>query len=187
MANINIKKFLKETAEDLRLVSIPALGFSSRPAARRIAKDITSEHKVVLEYGAGNGIITREILKQADPDAKVFAIELKKKFIKDLNNIGDSRLIVINGDVDQTIKELANLGIKKVDAVISGIPFSFIKKPKREEIIKQTYDALRPGGIFIAYQVTPSLLPTLKKIFKKEAEWYIAPLNVAMFVMIAQK
>lgn len=182
-----IKNFLKETAEDLRLVCIPALGFSSKPAARRIARDITGEHKVVLEYGAGNGIITREILKQAHPSARVFAIELKDKLIRDLKKIDDPRLAIIHGDVKKTLRDLNKLDIKKVDAVISGIPFSFLKKPVREEIIKDTYNALKPGGIFIAYQVTPALLPILKKIFKKEAEWYIAPLNVAMFVMIAQK
>ena len=37
--------------------------------------------------------------------------------------------------------------------ILSGIPFSTMTRPMGREILRSVYDALEPGGAFVAYQV----------------------------------
>ena len=37
--------------------------------------------------------------------------------------------------------------------ILSGIPFSTMARSVGEQILRSVYDALEPGGLFVAYQV----------------------------------
>jgi phospholipid N-methyltransferase len=134
-----------------------------------------------VEYGAGNGVITKKILKYLPENGKVIAIEINNNFLDDLHKIKDERLEVLKGDVLEISKT-----IEKVDIVVSGIPFSHISKKNEEKIVEQTANLLNKDGLFIVYQTTPLLLRTLRKYFSK-TELFFEPRNLPPFFILVGK
>jgi phosphatidylethanolamine/phosphatidyl-N-methylethanolamine N-methyltransferase len=124
--------------------------------------------KAVVEFGAASGPITKRILDELPADAKLIAIELNDELYARLcETIKDPRLIPVNGDVRQ-VKEICHKnGIEHVDVVVSGIPFAFLSGRGRHELLKDVHDLLKPGGRFVAYQVTTHLIGLLEEYFRK--------------------
>lgn len=182
----NIINFIKIAIQDYRTVA--AISPTSRYAAGRIVKEIKERHKFIVEYGAGNGAITKEILRKIPADGRLIAVELNKNFIAELEKINDKRLTIINSDVFEVSKNLTKLGLPRIDAVISGIPFSYINSAKRKEIIRNTYRALADSGVFIVYQHSPLIRSLLESSFKKNVRLYFEPRNfLPYFIMSAEK
>lgn len=178
-------EFLKIAAKD-RMVG--AFTVSTRFVAKKVAEEIKPDHKFIVEFGAGNGIITKGLLKKIPADGRIAAIELNKEFMPYLARINDKRLTVISGDALKISRDFSRLGFPKIDAVISGMPLSLFEKRNREELIRNTARGIRNGGVFIVYQYTPFFaLPLLKKYFKKVTNKF-EPRNLPpYFVMAAEK
>ena len=56
-------------------------------------------------------------------------------------------------------------GFDKASYIISGIPFSTLPATSRERILRDTKDALEPGGAFLVYQFSSRVLADLRRIF----------------------
>lgn len=123
--------------------------------------------KVVVEYGAADGVVTTGILQRLPQDAKLIAIELNDKLFEGLKKIEDPRLIPVNGDVREVVSICGRHGIAHADVIVSGIPFAFLSSRGRHELLKATHDLLKPGGRFVAYQVTTHLIGLLEEYFRK--------------------
>jgi phospholipid N-methyltransferase len=54
-----------------------------------------------------------------------------------------------------------------VDCLISGLPFAAFPASLRNQILRCAYEALNPGGQFIAFQYTPLLYPYLKRQYRQ--------------------
>jgi len=67
--------------------------------------------------------------------------------------------------------------------VVSGIPFTFLKRHQREKIVKCTRQALNSDGIFIVYQNSYYATKYLEKEFDHIARDF-EPRNIPpMFIM----
>ena len=175
--------FLKTAIKDLKVGAVMP---SSKYAVRKILQEIKTGHKCILEYGAGDGVITREILKILPKNGRLIAIELNKEFVSHLNKIQDRRLTVIHNDVLNVISDWKKSG-DKIDLIISGIPFSFFKKSQREAIVRDTHKLLTKKSHFLVYQSSPLILPLLKKYFAK-VKILFEPRNLPpYFIMVAEK
>ncbi len=173
-------KFLKIALTDYWIVA--ALMPTSKYAIRKILNQFRPEHRTVIEYGAGDGVITKEILRVLPADGKILAIELNPDLLAELQKIQDPRLEIWHGDVLDLIGSLP-----KSDVIISGIPFSQISHEKREAIIRQTAATLNEGGLFIAYQNSSIILKIMKRFFS-QTKWYFEPRNfLPYFVLIGKK
>lgn len=109
---------------------------------------------VVVELGAGTGGITRTLLQAMPPQARLLVIERTADFIENLERIDDRRLDIVHGCASSIVVELQCRAHPAADAVVSGIPFSTMPEALATEIMTAIYDALRPGGRFVAYQFT---------------------------------
>jgi phospholipid N-methyltransferase len=159
---------------------------SSKFVARRIAREVNPEYKIIMEYGAGDGAITKEILNILPKDGKLIAIETNKNFVRVLKKIDDNRLKVVAGDVVDLSKNLDQFG--QIDMVISGIPFTYLKPKDRTSIIENTYRILQPGGKILSFQHHFLMLSYLKKVAGEKTRWYIEPRNFLPYcIMIAEK
>ncbi len=177
---MNYFKFAKIALVDY--CKVAALVPSSQYITRKILSQFEPEHKIIVEYGAGDGVITKEILKILPADGKIIAIELHPDLLTELEKINDSRLMIWRGDVLEL-----SASLPKADIIISGIPFSLFSREKEEKIIQQTVNALNEGGLFIAYQNSPILLKTLNKFFS-EIKWLFEPRNfLPYFILICKK
>ena len=170
--------------EDYR---VGALTITSPATVSQIVDNLGNNVKYVIEYGAGDGIVTGEILQRIPSDGKVVAVELNKNFLPDLESINDSRLTVLYDDVVSVSAKLSQLGLPRIDAVVSGIPFSFFNSDNRERIVASTYRALCPGGHFIVYQYSTFLKSLLEKYFTKVQVRYAFKNIPPYFIMVAKK
>lgn len=177
--------FIKIAIQDYKKVG--AITISSKYAIRTILKALKPEYKYIVEYGAGSGVITKEILKILPSNGKIVALELNRSLFKKLSEIKDSRLVVLNADVVKVSKNLKKLDLPQIDAIISGIPFSFLKSSIRKEILNNTYGGIAKGGRFIAYQTSFLIVSAMKKIFKKVNSRLELRNIPPYFVMVGEK
>lgn len=122
--------------------------------------------KYIVEYGAAQGVMTRKILQEMRPDAKLLAIEFNKELYDELvATVKDPRMETLHGDVREIDKILKERGLTGADRFVSGVPFAFFSGRGRHELLKKTSELLNPGGRFVAYQVTTHLIPMLPDYF----------------------
>jgi len=148
--------------------AVAAVTPSSRFLVDRTVKAMDLAHaKVIVEYGAARGVMTRKILEKMRPDAKLIAIEFNADLYKELTDLQDPRMVPVHGDVREIEKILAKHGLHGADVIVSGVPFAFFSGRGRHELLTKTSSLLNPGGRFVAYQVTTHLIPMLPDYFSK--------------------
>src|SRR3972149_7026202 len=87
---MNAVKFFIEFLKDPQ---IGALTPSSKYFVRDVIKRMPLENaETVVEYGAGEGVVTREMFKKMPADSKLIAIDTNSELVKNLKKINDSRL-----------------------------------------------------------------------------------------------
>lgn len=171
----------------LKDFSVASIAPSSRYTVRSLMKKLPPQLHVVVEYGPGDGVVTKEILKHMPPHGRFAGIEMNPLLSRNLEAIGDPRFTLIRGDVKDASGQLAALNFAPADLIISSIPFTLFTPEERERTIRATHDALDQNGVFIVYQYSLLMLPYLKKIFP-HVEWTLEPRNLPpMFIMVAKK
>ena len=114
-----------------------------------------STTRVIVELGAGDGVITRHILRYLRPDARVIACEVSPDLCDDLRAIGDERLIVAQDSAENIRPYLDRIGADYADHIVSAIPFAALPPKLGQRIVGSAHANLRPGGRY--HQVHYSL------------------------------
>lgn len=178
MSNLEyLRQFIKDK-------NVASLFPTSQFAVKRTFKNINLKgYKVIVEYGPGEGAFTRRILKNMASDAHLIAIETNIQMVNALEKINDKRLIVVNDSAENIRAILHDNGFDNADCVVSGIPFTFLKRQQRENIVKCTREALTRDGIFIVYQNSYYATKYLEKEFDHIARDF-EPRNIPpLFIM----
>lgn len=161
--------YMKHFVKDKYIASItPTSEFGVRHVCGKIDFQRCS---VIVEYGPGTGVFTRYLLSRMEIDARVILIERNPAFVRMLSQrFRDPRVILRNVCASNVLHTLEEIGVRGVDAIVSGIPFSFLPYETRMEIVKNTHAALREDGKFLAYQTfyqaNNHLKEPLKSIFR---------------------
>jgi len=158
-------QFFKTALDDYK---VGAFVPSSKYIIKRILKLLPRDAQYIVEYGAGDGVITKELLRYLPANGKLVAVELNADFVASLRAIQDDRLVVIHNDIVSVSRNFSQLNMPRIDAVISGIPFTFFKSEERQHIVESTYRILGSNGVFLVYQVSPLMLPYLKRVFQND-------------------
>lgn len=171
--------FFREGIRDAGVASFfPTL----RSTVRHIMESIDFENsRLVVEYGPGTGVFTKELLTHLAPDSRLIVIERNSAFAQSLRSINDQRLTVIEGNVLNVIPLLQNMSVQKVDCIISGIPFSALAPPVAEKLVADTRACLKPEGKFVVYQISSSVSRHLQNVFASVQGrwvWHIPPYRV---------
>lgn len=148
MSTLNyVKCFLR----DKNVASItPTSPFGVKRVCRRID---FSRAELIVEYGPGTGVFSEYLLKRMSPAAQLVLIERNPVMYDYLKKRLSDPRVRIHNDSAENVSQLVNGQMRrKPDCIISGIPFSYISKRAREDIIRQTYQVLGEDGIFLAYQ-----------------------------------
>ena len=128
---------------------------SSKVLAKKMAEQINGSPHVV-EFGAGTGTVTEEILKHLPENGRLTCFEINPKFCKCLEKINDERLTVINDDAKNCENYVNNL-----DCVVSGLPLTLFNKSKKQSILSITSKSKR----YIQLQYAPLLGKKMKHYF----------------------
>ncbi len=157
--------FLKTAISDPK---VAAISRSSKYVVRSVLSYLRRPIRTIVEFGPGDGVMTRALLRRLPADGKLIAIESNPDFIKSLSRINDPRLSIIHGRVQDIVPNMDKYLSGKVDAVLSSVPFSQFSAEDRNKITSNAYNLLSREGIFIVFhQYTPLMLRALKKRFNK--------------------
>jgi phospholipid N-methyltransferase len=142
---------------------LPTSPFGVKKLCRAIdfGKNIT-----IVEYGPGNGVFTKFLLKNINSSSKIIAIESNPRFVEMLKDIKDPRLVTVHNEVQNLNEILKNLNQPAIDYIISGIPFSYIEEEQKRRIIENTYQSLASGGKFLVYQYSSHIKKYLSQYFQ---------------------
>ena len=150
--------------------TVGAITPSSRYLTKKILSfvDFKKEGLVLLEYGPGTGPFTSEIVKYLKPTDQLIVIELNPKFAIDLKEkFKDYKNVKIHEDcVANTQKILDKEGIKQVDYIISGIPFSSLPKDVTEDILINTKLIMSNTTLFLTFQYSKFKKESFEKYFE---------------------
>ena len=180
-------EFFREGIKNLKTVG--TITRSSKFVCKEMVSFIDfSTAKVIVELGAGDGVITKHILKGMRPDAKLLVFEVNEAFCDLLHNINDDRLIVVADSAEKIGDYLTknNLG-DTADYIISAIPFVALPDELSYQIVEASRDHLSKGGLYV--QLHYSLL--VRKMYKKvfgNVDVNFVPLNIPpAFVLVSEK
>ena len=150
--------------------TVGAITPSSRHLTKKILSfvDFKKEGLTLLEYGPGTGPFTSEIIKYLKPTDQLIVIELNPKFATDLKEkFKDHKNVKIHEDcVANTKKILEKEGIKQVDYIISGIPFSSLPKDVTQDILINTKSIMSNTTLFLTFQYSKFKKESFEKYFE---------------------
>ena len=140
---------------------------SSRFLARALVEEIDfSQARRIVELGPGTGVFTREVLRRLPDDGALLALETNATFVGLLQReLPDPRLNLANVSAERVGDEVAARGWDRVDVVISGIPYALLPRRTTAQIVRASWQALGPGGLFVGYQYSPYLWPFVRPVF----------------------
>lgn len=168
-------KFLKHGT------AIASLAPSSRWLAKATSRNIDwTRPNVVLELGAGTGPITRELAERAAGRGRLLIVERDPDFLKLLRERfgGRPNLEVIEGDVRALTTMLAERGVAKVDAIVSGLPVPSFSKELQTRLFRDVRALLKPGGAFNQITEMPWIYQRFYRRFFDEARFVFEPRNI---------
>ena len=153
---------------------------SSRAMVDRMLAPVDwSACKLFVEYGPGVGTFTEHVLRRMAPDATLIAIDTNPDFIRYLRGkFTDSRLFPVTGSAADVRQIIADCGFEQADYILSGLPFSTLPAGIGPKIAEESYEAIRPGGAFLVYQVKARARDFMAAHFKridKGFEWANVP------------
>lgn len=154
-----IREFLKKPTQ------IGAIYPSSEELAREIVKQSgAAQAGVIVEFGAGTGVFTREILKRKPKDSAFFSIEQNPNLVEILKKELPEADICCESaaNLAQLLKER---NLDHVDAIISGLPWAAFDDSLQDALLNPAIELLSPGGRFVTFAYLQGLLLTAGKKF----------------------
>ncbi|ABR47955.1 ribosomal RNA adenine dimethylase [Alkaliphilus metalliredigens QYMF] len=150
-------------------MTVGALVPSSKNLADKMIEDINfSNAECILEYGPGTGIFTEKILQKKKNNTVLLTIEYNDAFYNILKNKFEDHqnFFIVKDSAANIIEHLDRHNIKKVDYVISGIPFASLDDNISCDILSSTKEILGNEGVFITFQYTLFKMKLFSQFFK---------------------
>lgn len=139
-----------------------------------------TESLVVAELGAGDGVLTRHILRAMQSDAKLSAYEINPMFFSELEGIDDDRLMVR--------KVSAEILDQPYQVIFSCLPFLSLPLRISLRILKATLQILeKTQGTLILFQYTQRMERVLSRYFTWERKLVIKNFPPAYVYMCKPK
>ncbi len=180
-------KFLSTFFSERKQVG--AVAPSSRFLVKSMCDKIDFENaEVILELGPGTGVFTSELLKRSKENTKIITLELNEDFYNHLTEkFDDNRLEILFRSADEIEDILKERGIEKVDAILSSLPLTVIPKEIKNEIVSQSFEALKENGIYVQYQYSLNAKKLLERTFGKMKMGFVAVNMPPAFVYLGTK
>ncbi|QDQ02011.1 methyltransferase domain-containing protein [Lysinibacillus fusiformis] len=145
-----------------------AISPSSKILAKKMVESINCEEaQCIVELGPGTGSFTKEIMKRKGQQTKLVLIENNEVFSTALEKKyqDDSNVIVIHGSAEHLRAYLKSLHIKKIDYILSGLPFTSLEPALSSRILNNVNESLEEDGEFITFQYSLVRKSFIQKFF----------------------
>ena len=150
------------------------------PTSHRTVSDTldlarVEEASLIVEFGAGSGVYTRELLRRMGPHARLLAFEVDEQLAAILNaEIDDSRLRLLTAPAQDVERYLEGA---EVDILVSALPFTSLPAAVRQRVLDLSPTILAPHGVMLVLQYSPFIQRELERRFAS-VKRRISPLNV---------
>jgi len=121
----------------------------------------------ILEFGTGDGCITKEIVKRISDNSNLYSFETNSSLWVQSRNMfhKNTNVEIFNHSAFDFESVLSELKIKKVDIFISSLPLALFDNSEVTLLINKMKDFLNPQGQFIQYQYSIDKYSYLKNVF----------------------
>ncbi|SEN35115.1 class I SAM-dependent methyltransferase [Lihuaxuella thermophila] len=173
-----MKESFRSLADNLRFfytfIRSPFRVGSIVPSSNCLAKAMLQEVRwdqveTIVELGAGTGAFTRHIYEQKREDSLAIIFEQDQNLRNQLE-IRFPGLMIRSNAID-LLPVLQELGLTHVDVILSGLPFAMFPQALRDAILKSVSRALKPCGLFVAFQYSLQL--------REQLDFYFSSVNVS--------
>lgn len=142
------------------------------PSSKALARALVEEAKLhgakaLAELGTGIGVVTEEIERMRPPSARFFALEVNPR----LYEVTGKRCPTVNVYCDSALQlrpYLEREGIKKLDTIISSLPWASFDDTEQDALLDVITMSLRPGGRFVTFAYLIGLALPQAKRFRTE-------------------
>jgi phosphatidylethanolamine/phosphatidyl-N-methylethanolamine N-methyltransferase len=160
---------------------IPSSGFLAQAVAKSV---LLKEDQIVIEIGAGTGVITKGLLDAGIAPERIIPIESSDVLAQSLKQ-RFPQLNVIHGDAFQLEALIKPLN-KPVGAVICGLPLLLFSPEEVSKILNQVAGLVSPGGYYIKYtygfkDVWSKVLHQYRKVRNRYILLNIPPARVSVY------
>ncbi len=148
--------------------TVGTVTFSSKFLSKTIVSPIDFDTaQYIVELGAGNGCITKQLLQNMRPDAKLLAFEINEKFCTMLRDLNDPRLIVVEDSAEKISEYLTQNEMPHIDAAVSALPLVVLPKPLTEKVLQAIQRHLKADGLFVQLSYSAFTYKKFDQYFKK--------------------
>ena len=138
---MNRYDFFKESIKNIKTAG--TITKSSKFLCERMVSHIDFEQaEVIVELGAGDGAITKHLLKNMKPTTQLLSFEVNEKLSSSLEKIDDKRFHLITDSAENLPLYLNKLGFEQIDYIISALPFVIFPKELTNSILEKSYQYL---------------------------------------------
>jgi phospholipid N-methyltransferase len=179
----NVKSFLKD-------YKVAAISSSSQILIKTVLKNIDSNLDIIIEQGAGDGILSKELLKKLTRKGRLILIEQNSEFIKILRELQkqDARIIIFEGLAQDFNYDKFLNHTEKADLIISSIPFSFLKHEDRNTVSEKAFENLKESGKFIIFHQYRKLMEKiLQRHFTEIKTTFVLANVLPCFIFVSRK
>ena len=151
---------------------------------------------VIVEFGAGTGSITKELVPILPEEAtflifennKILAKQLRNDLSAHLNNRNLKRkIIIIEDDAAKLPYHLERLSLPLADYVISGLPIGNFKRHERQKIFDAINEGMKEDGTYVQFQYLLASFLHVRRIFDAKIIGYEVRNVPPAFVYVCKK
>lgn len=128
--------------------AVGAVCSSSRWLAQEIARRVPADPGLVVELGAGTGVITEALLERGVSPGRLIVIERSEPFVEHLRRRFPG-VTVMHGDAAQ-LGDLIPQGLR-ISALVSSLPLRSLPLAVRRNIVQQWEDRLDADSILLQF------------------------------------
>ncbi len=128
----------------------PSSRFLARAMARQIPPAVLAEGAPVVELGGGTGSITRGLLAAGIPAHRLFVVE-RDPSLAELLRARFAGVQVLCGDATALSALLAPHGVKRVGAIVSGLPLLLFPEDVLGRLVESCFGLLGSGRPLIQF------------------------------------
>jgi len=146
-----------------------------------------NEQVVVVELGAGDGVMTKHLLNQMSKDSTLISVELNEKLYHHLADIQDNRLVAVHASAEELEAILDTHNIKEVDYMVSAIPFIVFPKEQAQKMLHTFKGLMKSGGLYMQVHYAKRLASLYESVFGNlQTNFILANLPPA-YVFVCEK
>ena len=135
-------------------------------AVRMLELSAPGPEAVIVEYGPGTGVFTREIISALTPSQKFFCVEINEGFAEIIRR-DHPGFAVYTGCASGIGAYCAKEGVDRVDRVISGLPWAVFPEDLQRKILGGMMDVMPKGGVFVTFAYLQGLILPSGRKFKR--------------------